>query len=1036
MDDAERVAAFDRLGSDWRWETGVDDRFTFFSLTNSDTGLNLERWMGGSRREGATQDSANLARLEALEAIIARHEPFRDVVYGTQWGAEGPRWCSISGEPRYDCAGAFAGYRGVGRDATAFVETRNVLEAKSLALDAILRATPDGVRLVQNGMTLAVNDQLYDILGLTNRAHQADPAASLQSLLEMAQRGEYGPGDPAVLAGARAEAVRTLAASTRKSFDEQRHLKTGRWVETRLRILDDGAFLVLCRDITEDKRREAELQRQAALLTTIVSNIDGAIAVYDKDKRLAAWNDRFPTMLGIDPSLLKVGVSARDLLISQARSGEFGPGDPEVEGEHRFATYFGNEPVAGERTRPDGTIIHMRRNLVPGGGAVTIYMDVTALRRIDTELQELNTTLERRIAEGTRALTEKEQFLRTLFESVPGMAYRCTSDGEHRMMFVSSGSHELLGLEWGDLVDNGIDYRDLIDPRDRDIVREKVQRDLATSGRFELEYRLRHADGSWRWVWDRARAVPSAQGVATMEGFVLDITGRKEAEHELARVRDNLSDAVESVNHGIILYDREGRLILFNQRALEQFEGAADLIVVGSTFREIFDKMIERGMIPLAPGQTRAQRVAELLAPLLAADGTAVEHTTPDGRTLLASARPSRSGHLVSIAIDVTDHLAREQLLREAQRMEAIGQLTGGLAHDLNNYLAVIIGNLELLAECPGLDPQAPKLIANAISGVERGAELTKSLLAFSRRQPLDPVVLDIGPRIAEVSRLIGRTIGERVVLDLHVASDLWLVEIDGAQLDTAIVNLAVNARDAMPTGGTLTIEAHNISRGANGSPPGDHVLIEVRDTGFGMTAEIAAKAFEPFFTTKGPGHGTGLGLSMVHGFVHQSGGTIRLVSRVGEGTSAYLFLPRSLRALASMQATDVKFAQQRGAERVLLVDDNADVRLSAGDQLRSLGYRVSEADSGDAALALLEADPGAFDLVFTDMVMPGHIDGLALAGIVRQRWPALAVLLTSGYASELDSTVNRGTADFELLRKPYRKSALASALRQALAEN
>lgn len=1034
MDEAHRQAAFDRLDSDWRWETDADDRFTFFSMTSSYTGLNLEGWMGGRRREGATQDSINLARVEALEAIIARHEPFRDFVYATQWGSEGPRWCSINGEPRYDGAGAFAGYRGIGRDVTASVETTNMLEAKSLALDAILRATPDGVRLVRNGMTLAVNDQLYDILGLTNRAHQADPAADLQSLLEMAQRGEYGPGDPATLASARAEAVRKLVGSTRKSFDEQRHLTTGRWVETRLRVLDDDAVLMLCRDITEDKCREAELQRQAALLSTIVSNIDGAIAVYDKDKRLAAWNDRFPTMLGIDPSLLKVGVPARDLLISQAMSGQFGPCDPEVEGEHRLATYFGDEAIAGERTRPDGTIIHMRRSLVPGGGAVTIYMDVTELRRIDTELQELNTTLERRIAEGTQALTEKEQFLRTLFESVPGMAYRCTSDGEHRMMFVSSGSHELLGLEWGDLVNNGIDYRDLIDPRDRDIVREKVQRDLATTGRFELEYRLRHADGSWRWVWDRARAVPSAHGVATMEGFVLDITGRKEAEYELARLRDNLSDAIEGVDHGIMLYDSEGRLILFNQRALGLFAGAAELIVVGTTFGEVFDKMIGRGMIPLAPGQTRAQRIAELLAPLLAADGSAVEHTTPDGRTLLVSARPSRTGHMVSIAVDVTDRLASEQLLREAQRMEAIGQLTGGLAHDLNNYLAVIIGNLELLAECPGLDPHAPKLIANAISGVERGAELTKSLLAFSRRQPLAPVVLDIGPRIAEVSRLIRRTIGERIVLDLRMTPDLWPVEIDGAQLDTAIVNLSVNARDAMPAGGTLTIEARNVSHGVNGVPPGDHVLIEVKDTGFGMTAEIAARAFEPFFTTKGPGHGTGLGLSMVHGFVHQSGGTIRLASHVGVGTSACLFLPRSVSAPATLQATDATGAQQRGAERVLLVDDNPDVRLSAGDQLRSLGYRVSEAASGDAALALLEADPGSFDLVFTDMIMPGQIDGLALAGIVRQRWPSVGVLLTSGYASELDGTASRGPTDFELLRKPYRKSALASALRQVLA--
>jgi PAS domain S-box-containing protein len=1034
MDDARRLAAFDRLGSDWRWETDVDERFTFFSLTSSNTGVHLESRIGGCRRDGAAQDPANLAHLESLEAIIARHESFRDFVYRAQLDTERPYWCSISGEPRYDRAGAFAGYLGVGRDVTASVETSSVLERKSVALDAILRAIPDGVRLIRNGMTLAINDQIYDILGIPNRGSHTDPAASLQSLMEMAERGEYGPADAATLAPQPADAMRQAVVS-RHPVDEQRHLKTGRWVETRQRVLDDGVFLLLCRDVTEDKRRESELERQAALLSTIMSNIDSAIAVYDKDKRLAAWNDRFPTLLGIDPSLLKVGVSARELLISQARSGEFGVCDPEVEGERRLTAYFGDQPISGERTRPDGAVIHMRRNFVPGGGAVTIYMDVTDLRRIGTEIQELNTTLERRVVEGSHALTEKERFLRTLFESVPGMAYRSTNDGRHRMMFVSSGSHELLGLASEDLVDNGNAYRNLIDPRDREVVREKVRRDLATGDRFELEYRVRHADGSWRWVWDRARAVPSAHGTGTMEGFMLDITGRKEAEQELARLRDNLSDAVEGVDHGIILYDRQGQLILFNRRVLEQFAGAEDLIVVGTTFAEIFDGMIGRGLVPLAPGQTRAQLVAELLAPMLRADGKAMERAAPNGRTLLVSARPSRTGHLVSIGIDVTDRLEREQQLREAQRMEAMGQLTGGLAHDLNNYLAVIVGNLELLAERPGLDPQAPKLIANAISGVERGAELTKSLLAFSRRQPLDPVVLDIGPRITEVSRLVRRTIGERIVLDLRVAPDLWPVEIDGAQLDTAIVNLAVNARDAMPAGGTLTIEVHNVSHGASGSPSGDHVLIEVKDTGFGMTAETAAKAFEPFFTTKGPSHGTGLGLSMVHGFVHQSGGTVRLVSQVGEGTSACLFLPRSLLAPASMQATDTAGAQQRGAERILVVDDNADVRLSVCDQVRSLGYRVREADSGDAALAQLEADPGAFDLVFTDMVMPGHIDGLALATIVRQRWPALTVLLTSGYAVELDSTANRGAADFELLRKPYRKSALASALRQVLAK-
>ncbi|CAN5684075.1 hypothetical protein BH11PSE3_BH11PSE3_17810 [soil metagenome] len=879
--DAQRLAAFARLGSDWLWETDADDLFSFFSTTGSESGVPLDSRIGRNRRDGAAQGPANLAHLATLEAIVSQRKAFRGFIYSALDGAQRPHACSITGEPRYDAAGAFAGYHGVGSDVTASMETTRVLKSKSVALDAILRAIPDGVRLVRNGETLAVNDQLYDILGVSNRAGESGPAATLASLVELAARGEYGPGDPAVLAGERAENLRKMVAG-KHSYDEQRHLKTGRWVETRLRVLDEGAFLMLCRDVTADKQHESELQRQAALLATIVANIDGALAVYDQDWRLAAWNDRFRTMLGIDATLLQVGFPLRDLLVAQARSGEFGVCDPEAEGERRFGFYFGDEPLVTERTRPDGTIIHMRRNLVPGGGAVTIYTDVTEVRRISTQLQDLNTTLERRIAEGAGALTQQERFLRTLFESVPGMAYRCTNDGDRTMLFVSSGSHQLLGLDATDLVGNHIAYGDLIDPRDREVVQEKVKRDMAAGDRFELEYRVRHADGSWHWVWDRAKAVPSADGVGTMEGFMLDINERKEADRKLARLGENLSDAVEGVDHGIILYDHDGRLILFNQRVLEQFAGAEDLIVVGTTFARIFDGMIDRNLISPSPGQTRPQLVAELVAPLLEADGTAMERRASNGRTLLVSARPSRSGHLVSIALDVTERIATERQLREAQRMEAIGQLTGGLAHDMNNYLAVIIGNLDLLAEAPGLDPQAPKLIANAISGVERGAELTKSLLAFSRRQPLDPAVLDIGPRIAEVARLIRRTIGERIVFDVRIAPDLWPVEIDGAQLDTAIVNLAVNARDAMPAGGRLTIEAHNVSRDAAASPAGDHVLIEVSDTGCGMSPETVARVFEPFFSTKGPGHGTGLGLSMVHGFVNQSGGTIRLARRVG----------------------------------------------------------------------------------------------------------------------------------------------------------
>jgi CheY-like chemotaxis protein len=356
------------------------------------------------------------------------------------------------------------------------------------------------------------------------------------------------------------------------------------------------------------------------------------------------------------------------------------------------------------------------------------------------------------------------------------------------------------------------------------------------------------------------------------------------------------------------------------------------------------------------------------------------------------------------------------------------------LAHDLNNYLAAIMGNLDLLSERPHADPEIPRLIEGALAGAQHGAELTRSLLAFSRRQPLNPRILNVGERIGNIVRLLKRTIGEKINLDVQVASGLWPVEIDGAQLDSAVVNIANNARDAMPEGGTLTIVVRNATPGAAEQPAGDHVLVEVIDTGSGMDDAAIARAFEPFFSTKGPGHGTGLGLSMVHGFVHQSGGTIRLVSAPARGTTVQLFLPRTLRQAAGPVALTGRGALPRGTENVVVVEDNADVRAMVVAQLESLGYRVVEAQSGDAALTILDERAGEFDLVMTDIVMSGKVDGLALARTVRERWPRLAVLLTTGFADVAGDAGDGKAVDFAVLRKPYRKADIARAVRAVLA--
>jgi CheY-like chemotaxis protein len=323
-------------------------------------------------------------------------------------------------------------------------------------------------------------------------------------------------------------------------------------------------------------------------------------------------------------------------------------------------------------------------------------------------------------------------------------------------------------------------------------------------------------------------------------------------------------------------------------------------------------------------------------------------------------------------------------------------------------------------------------LIQGALAGVQRSAELTRSLLAFSRSQRLDPKVLDVGEALAEVTRLLPRTVGEKIVVDLDVAADLWPVRIDAAQLNVAIVNLANNARDAMPRGGELKITVCNAPAQMAGKPAEGQVMIEVSDTGCGMEPVVLAQAFEPFFSTKGPGHGQGLGLSMVHGFVHQSGGSIVLDSRVGKGTTVRIFLPRSPEQIVR-SAPHQGAAIPRGTENVLLVENNDEVREAVGEQLQSLGYRFTAAGTGDAAVDILQGQAQQFDLVLTDTIMPGSIDGLALARMVSKRWPAMRVVLTMGLADDAGSMSEGEEEQFKVLRKPYRRADLARSIRAAL---
>jgi nitrogen-specific signal transduction histidine kinase/CheY-like chemotaxis protein len=378
------------------------------------------------------------------------------------------------------------------------------------------------------------------------------------------------------------------------------------------------------------------------------------------------------------------------------------------------------------------------------------------------------------------------------------------------------------------------------------------------------------------------------------------------------------------------------------------------------------------------------------------------------------------------------------QKLSQSQKMEAMGQLTGGVAHDFNNLLTVILGNAEHLAERLAANKELHKIADDIATAAERGSDLTRSLLAFARKQPLMPRDIDIGQKILGMEQLLRRTLGEHVECEFRIDPGLWRASVDPGQLASALLNLVLNARDAMPSGGRLTVKVQNISLGEadvdvdGQARPGDYIMVAVTDTGTGMTAEVASRAFEPFFTTKDVGKGTGLGLSMVYGFAQQSGGSMQIRSEPGQGTAVKLFFPR----VGAPQASAAPPAGQRttaaGSETILVVEDDDIVRGYVEGELKALGYRVIVTRNGPAALEILRG-PETIQLLFTDVVMPGGLFGPELAREAARLRPDLRILMTSGYSEHPVEALDGLGREVQILNKPYRRHDLAMMLRSVL---
>jgi len=642
-----------------------------------------------------------------------------------------------------------------------------------------------------------------------------------------------------------------------------------------------------------------------------------------------------------------------------------------------------------------------------------------------------------------QAMRASETLFRTLAQALPNQVWAAPPDGV--LDWYNERVYSYSGYRQGDL--DGGRWTSMVHADDLGAAGAAWAHSLASGSTYEIEFRLRDRDGNYRWHLGRALPIRDEAGAITRwVGTNTDIEDQKAAARALASLNDTLAEQVSQrtaerdriwrlSTELMLVADFESNIVAVNP-AFTTVLGWSEANLVGSPFMALVHPDDVAATLREVGGLSEGQTTFSF--------ENRYRHRDGSYRTLAWSAAPDAS-FIHAVARDVTAEREAaaamrrtEQALQQSQKMETIGKLTGGVAHDFNNLLQVIAGNLQLLGTDVAANPRAQRRVDNAMGGVLRGAKLASQLLAFGRRQALEPKVVRIGRNIAAMDDMLRRALGEEIELETVIQAGLWNAFVDISQVENAVLNLCINARDAMDGVGKLTVEVGNAkldddyARVQPDVTPGQYVMIAVSDTGSGMPPEVLAQAFEPFFSTKPEGKGTGLGLSMVYGFVKQSGGHVKIYSEPGFGTTVKMYLPRSLEAEDALDPVDLR-QPTGGTETILVAEDDEGVRETVVELLGELGYRVLKAPDAASAMAIVSSGI-PIDLLFTDVVMPGPLRSPDLARKAREAIPNLAVLFTSGYTE--NAIVHGGRLDpgVELLGKPYTRAALASKIRHVLA--
>jgi PAS domain S-box-containing protein len=777
------------------------------------------------------------------------------------------------------------------------------------------------------------------------------------------------------------------------------------------------------RDITEQRRLDAALSAREKEFRTLAENAPDIIVRVDPDMRIIYANPARAAVYGV-PCADMVGKTNEDLGLSRTQA-QF------LESQFREVFVTGRtKSVNFSFVSPDGRSFYFDSRIVPE----TVEGGVVSVLSITRDITELNKT--------ENELRESERRLSTLLSNLPGMAYRCGNDQDWTMEFVSDGCQTLTGYAAADLVGNHVtSYNLLIHPDDRERIWTAIQNAVRQKAPFQLKYRITAADGSEKWMWGQGRGIFSGDALEALEGFIVDITENHRAAAALEKSEERYRLISENMSDVIWLLDIARQRFTYVSPSVQRLRGFTPEEEVGRSLEDFQTPASYRMIMEEFPKRLAAfragdasQRVAVHEVDLSHKDGTIV--STEVVTTLLTGPEGEVTA-VLGVTRDISRRKQLEAQLRQVQKMEAVGQLAGGIAHDFNNLLTSIMGFAELLSIALKDTAHAPD-IHEITKAARRARQLTSQLLTYSRKQILRPQVLNINVLVTDMDRMLKRTIREDIELVTILDPRLGSIKVDPSYIEQVIMNLVVNARDAMPAGGNLTLETLNVTLDENYTRrhpytvPGDYVLLAVSDTGVGIDPAIKSRIFEPFFSTKNE-QGTGLGLATVYGIIKQSRGSVEVYSEVGRGTTFKIYLPRVDESVSAAKPVDVPSGPLRGDQTILIVEDEVGVRMVIRRILEPCGFTLLEARNGDEAKAVIETFGKPIHLVITDMIMTGKTSGLEIARYVQNNYPAVPVLFMSGYTD--NAIVHQGMLDpgGNFIAKPFNHADLVLKVRDLL---